>query len=270
LSTYSQKELTQSQEILSNYLKIDKIQGTTVEETLGIVEDNALIQYSELAPLAVSLSTLEDKNKFSDYLARNFVKEVAVREDLTKAVGHLYLKETSGKFHKVSLNPFVISKVKGTPKKAERVYYNSKITDKKSIDLAIAFLKLDLSNEKTAELLIKDEITFIMDDEIINKNALKLFVDDAGEKAKNYYFSYAATLTSMTYKTYAKTGRIKPSITASWMTVNGEKYKEETNMNYKPDVHVDLIRLDQMVFGPNIMTIPENNPSNKVKGKINN
>ncbi len=69
----------------------------------------------------------------------------------------------------------------------------------------------------------------------------------------------------MTYKTYAKTKRIKPKITASWMTVNGEKYKEETNMNYKPDVHVDLIRLDQIVFGPNIHMQPRKKTELKKK-----
>ncbi len=202
-----------------------------------------------LPPLPDSLLNKTDYGIYNTFLKKDFVNNMdAAVYDIKSVVGHLFVKSKNG-YNQVSITPFIKSDtVIGKYVKKDIEYVNQKVTDKYDVSITIAFLELGSDKERTFEMLIKDEAAFILENKSINKPKLKILKDSLGLNAKNYFFSKASTLSSITHKTFEKTNRIRGGITATWMTAKGNKFVEEKNMTYIPKVHVDLINLNDMIL----------------------
>ena len=129
-----------------------------------------------------------------------------------------------------------------------KVYYNNKLIDKKGLEIAILFLKLNISKNQTAELIIKDEMTVSLPDKLVNNTLLNEVKTKLGEdNLENYYFATGATLSSISYKTF-KEKRFKKGINASWITTGGEVYSSDDTFQFKSEVALELVSLKDMII----------------------
>ena len=225
-------------------------EGSESFETLklGYVGQEQIVNLGELYDLPDSLA-LESSipEIFGDYHNRNFITGVADKYNIIEALGHLYEKDERGKFQKVSLKKLITGKFEPKIEKVDKVYFENILTDSTQIKAGIKFLNIEASKSSKVELLIKDELTVLLPDGNKDFKALKKVIEVLGDRIDNLYFSYGATLSSITHKTYNKSAW-RPAIDASWFTFSRDKHRGQKSFSYRSDVHVDLIALGSIIF----------------------
>jgi hypothetical protein len=183
---------------------------------------------------------------FGEYHSRNFISGVSEKYNLIEALGHLYEKGEDGKLYKVTFKKLITGNFEPELKKVDKIYFKSVLTDSTEVKAGIKFLSLEASKSSKVELLIKDEISVSLPDENRDIEALKKIKTVLGPKANNLYYSYGATLSSITNKNYKKS-KWRPGIDASWFTFSRGKFLGQENFSYRNDVHVDLIALSKLI-----------------------
>lgn len=242
--------------------EIDEFVKINIPETpTGIKPEEQLLlnlelEFPEAEPL-VSLQALHElpdtlgvneyfPEIFGEYHSRNFISGVSEKYNLIEALGHLYEKDKKGSFKKFSFQKIIKGKFEPKIKKVDKVYFKNVLTDSSEINAGIKFLSIKASKSSKVELLIKDELAVTLPDENKDLETLGKIKKALGTSAKNVYYSYGATLSSITNKTYSKSAW-RPAINASWFTFDRKKYKGQENFSYRSDVHVDLISLDKLL-----------------------
>ena len=199
----------------------------------------------------IDLNTNEDilGNPFAAYQKKPIIKQaVATKYNISSVPGYLYKKNQDQSFSRVSERI-----VKGNEYPAietiEKVYYNDKVTNQKSINLAIAILGINITKSDKVELLIKDEITTLLPEEMIDYKilgALKEKLSNNPDYA-NFYYATGATLSSITYKKYSEQ-RFKKNLNLSWLTSDGDVFGAKDNFQYKNEIALELVRLMDLVI----------------------
>lgn len=236
-------EFAEPMKVLSGDIEI-----STQEIDLKYIGNDALVNLDELYELPDELKLdTEIPEIFGDYHTRNFITGVADKYNIIEALGHLYEKDSNGKLHKVSLKKLITGKFEPKIEKVDKVYFENVLTDSTQVKAGIKFLSIEASKSSKVELLIKDEVTVLLPDNNKDFEALKKVKELFGDRIKNLYFSYGATLSSITHKTYNKSAW-RPAINSSWFTFSRDKHIGQKNFSYRSDVHVDLIALDKMIF----------------------
>lgn len=217
---------------VGNELNLESIDNTIV---LARMEEND------------SVFTLSG-NPFEEYLKKKIIDQpVASKYDLSSVPGHLYKMNDDGTFSKVSRR---IVKGNAYPKveTVDKIYYNDKITDKKSLDIAITILKLNISKNETSEIIIKDEVSTKLPDSLINHKVLKSLKEKLSQNAdyEKYYFADGATLSSIAFKKFSEQ-RFKKNVELSWLTAGGEVYGSKEKFQFRSEVALELIKLKDYI-----------------------
>ena len=205
--------------------------------------DNTVIFSREVDSLATLVG-----NPFSDYLKKKIIDQpVASKYDLSSVPGHLYKINDDGTFSKVSRR-IVIGNAYPKVETVDKVYYNDKLTDKKSLDIAITILKLNIAKNETSELIIKDEVTTKLPDSLINHSVLKTLKEKLSKSSdyEKYYFADGATLSSIAFKKFSEQ-RFKKKVELSWLTTGGEVYGSKEKFQFRSEVALELIKLKDYI-----------------------
>ena len=187
-------------------------------------------------------------NPFGDYLKKRIIDQpIASKYDISSVPGYLYKMNDDGTFSKVSKR-IVKENEYPSVETVDKIYFNGKLTDRKSLDLAITILKLSISKNETTELIIKDEVTTKLSENLIDYEILKSLQEKllGNSDYDRYYFADGATLSSITYKNFREQ-RFKKSIDFSWITTNGEVYGSEEKFQFKSEVALELIKLKDYI-----------------------
>ena len=249
----AQSQIQTSDMKLDNYIKLDRdmsiiVEGSSTVENLPLqafAVDDVKVANRLNNPILDKLGV----HPFEDYLAKKIIdNSVASRYDISEVPGHIYKLNEDGSYSRVSSKRLVINNQYPKAEAINKVYYNNKLVDKKGLEIAILFLKLNIGKKETAELIIRDEMTVSLPDELINNallNEVKTKLGDAN--LDHYFFATGATLSSISYKTF-KEKRFKKGITASWITTGGEVYSSDDSFQFKSEVALELVSLKDMII----------------------
>lgn len=249
----AQKEAKTSNMSLDNYIKFD-------QDTSVIVEGSSTVEDLPLQAFAVDDIKVSDRtndpilkqlgvNPFEEYLSKKIIdNSVASRYDISEVPGHIYKLNDDNTYSRVSSKRLVINNQYPKAEAVNKVYYNNKLVDKKGLEIAILFLKLNISKNQTAELIIKDEMTVSLPDELVNNELLNDVKTKLGQNnLENYYFATGATLSSISYKTF-KEKRFKKGVSASWITTGGDVYSSDDSFQFKSEVALELVSLKDILI----------------------
>ena len=167
---------------------------------------------------------------------------------MSSVPGHIYKKNDDGTFSKVSSRRIVKGNAYPKVETATNVYFNDRLTNKKSLDIAITLLKLSIAKNETSDLIIKDELTTKLPDSLINHSVLEALKEKLSKSSEyeKYFFADGATLSSITYKKFSEQ-KFKKSVEFSWLTTGGEVYGSKEKFQFRSEVALELIQLKDLV-----------------------
>jgi hypothetical protein len=199
---------------------------------------------------------------FRDYLKRDFYIGPISRYYLNEIPGHVFRKENDGTYTRISGRRLVLNNYYPEVKIVDKVYFSSAVNNSVVLKAAAAILKMEISDDQSAELILKDDAVCYLNDTLLNEELIKQLATKVGQtNLDKYYIAKAAGTSSIISKFYKKQ-KFKADVDASWLTVGGSTYSSRELFKQKIDVTMELISLKDYMILISAETIPGTPPTN--------